>query len=156
MAAQKRLERLLGNTFSAPNGDMRMKGFEIRFETRTKDRILNAPMQRKEMRMPLPHTRPGHRWPAARVEDTDAAQGQKKRRHRAPAAPSCNSTEVRGQRRVVSTGAPARIARPIRGEKTFSPASRQPCLLLRLLSPSATRVPLESRGRLTTWSRSGA
>jgi len=54
-----------------------MKGFEISFETRTKDRILNAPMQRKEMRMPFPHTRQGHRWPAARVEDTDAAQRQK-------------------------------------------------------------------------------
>ena|SRR6266852_2996545 len=81
MAAYKRLKRLLGNAFSAPNGDMRMKGFEIRFETRTKDRILNAPMQRKEMRMPFPHTRPGHRWPAARVEDTDATQRQKKRRH---------------------------------------------------------------------------
>src|SRR5260370_21459146 len=80
MAAYKRLKRLLGNAFSAPNGDMRMKGFEIRFETRTKDRILNAPMQRKEMRMPSPHTRPGHRWPAARVEDTDATQRQKKRR----------------------------------------------------------------------------
>jgi hypothetical protein len=57
-----------------------MKGFEISFETRTKDRILNAPMQRKEMRLPFPHIRPGYRWPAARVEDTDAAQRQKKRR----------------------------------------------------------------------------
>ena len=32
---------------------MRMKGFEIRFETRIKGRILNAPIQRKEMKMPL-------------------------------------------------------------------------------------------------------
>jgi hypothetical protein len=60
---------------------MRMKGFEIRFETRIKGRILNAPIQRKEMRMPFPHSRPGHRWLAARVENTDAAQRQKKRRH---------------------------------------------------------------------------
>jgi putative transposase len=37
-------------------------------------------MQRKEMRLPFPHIRPGYRWPAARVEDTDAAQRQKKRR----------------------------------------------------------------------------
>ena len=81
MAAYKRLKRLLGYAFSARNGDMRMKGFEIRFETSKKHRILNAPMQRKEMRMPFSHTRPGHRWPAARVEDTDAAQRQKKRRH---------------------------------------------------------------------------
>jgi hypothetical protein len=33
---------------------MRMKGFEIHFETRIKDRILNASMQRKEMRMSFP------------------------------------------------------------------------------------------------------
>ena len=60
---------------------MRMKRFEIRFETRIKDRILNAPMQRKEMRMPFPHTCPSHRWPPARVKDTDTPQRQKKRRH---------------------------------------------------------------------------
>ena len=81
MAAQKRLKRLLGNAFRSSKGDMRTKGLEIRFETRIKDRILNAPMERKEMRMPFSHTCPGHRWAAARVEDTDAAQRQKKRRH---------------------------------------------------------------------------
>src|SRR6266849_4089506 len=41
----------------------------------------HARIQLKAMRMPFPHTRPGHRWPAARVEDTDATQRQKKRRH---------------------------------------------------------------------------
>ena len=31
--------------------------------------------------MPFPHTCPSHRWPPARVKDTDAPQRQKKRRH---------------------------------------------------------------------------
>ena len=81
VAAYKRLQDLLGNPFGTSDGDMRMKLFEIRFETRTKDRILNSPMERKEMRMPFSRTHPDHRWLAARVEDADTTQRQKKRRH---------------------------------------------------------------------------
>ena len=65
----------------AANCHMGMKGLEIRFETNAQDRILNAAMQRKKMRMPFPDTHPDHRRPAARVKDTDAAQRQKERRN---------------------------------------------------------------------------
>ena len=81
MAPYKRLERLLRNAFGPSNSDVRMKRFEIRFETRMKDRILNVPMQCKEVRVSFPHTCPHYRRSAARVEDTDAAKRQKKRRH---------------------------------------------------------------------------
>ena len=78
MAAQKWLKSLPGNSFGAPKCHMRMKRPEIWFETNAQDRILNAAMQRKKMRMPFPHTCPDHRWSASRVEDTEAAQRQKK------------------------------------------------------------------------------
>jgi hypothetical protein len=81
VSAHKRLKCLVGNAFRTPDGDMRMKGFKIRFEPRMKDRVLNASMQRKEMRMPFPYTRPDDRWAAAGVEGTDAAYWQKKWRH---------------------------------------------------------------------------
>ena len=81
MAAQKWLKRLSGNAFGATDSDMRMKGPEIRFETDAQDRILNSAVQCKKMRMPFPDAYPDHRWPAARVKDTDAAEGQKKRRN---------------------------------------------------------------------------
>ena len=42
---------------------------------------MHALMERKEVRVSVPHTRPDHRWPAARVEDADTAQRQKKWRH---------------------------------------------------------------------------
>jgi hypothetical protein len=79
MAAQKWLKRLSGNAFGASDGDMRTKGSEVRFETRLKDRILNPSVQCKKMRMTFSDAHPDHRWPAARVKDTDAAEGQKKR-----------------------------------------------------------------------------
>ncbi len=56
---------------------MGMKGPEIRFETHAQDRILNALMQRKKMRMTFTDTHPYHRWSAVRIKDTDAAEGQK-------------------------------------------------------------------------------
>ena len=58
-----------------------MKRLEIWFQSRMKDCILNAPMQRKEMRMPFPYACPNDRWAPADVENTDAAQRQKKGRH---------------------------------------------------------------------------
>jgi hypothetical protein len=81
MASYKRLKRLPGYAFTARQGDMRMKRFEIRFETRMEDGILDTPMQRKKMWMPVSHTRPDDRRPPVRIEETDAAQRQKKRRH---------------------------------------------------------------------------
>jgi hypothetical protein len=77
----ERLKCLAGNAFRAPDGDMRMKGFKIRFEPRMKDRILNASMQRKEVRMSFPHTYPDDRWAAIGVEGADAAYWQEKLRH---------------------------------------------------------------------------
>jgi hypothetical protein len=79
MAAQKWLKCLPGNSFGAPNCHMGMKGPEIRFETDAQDRILNAPMKCKKMRMALTDAHPDNRWPVARIKDTDAAEGQKKR-----------------------------------------------------------------------------
>jgi hypothetical protein len=81
ISAYKRLKCLPGNAFRAPDGDMRMKGFKIWFEPRMQDRVLNASMQRKEMRMPFPRTCPDDRWAAAGVEDADAAYWQKELRH---------------------------------------------------------------------------
>ena len=65
MAAQKWLKRLSGNAFGAPQGDMRMKGPEVRFETGAQDRVLNSAVQCKQMGMPFPNPHPNHRWPAA-------------------------------------------------------------------------------------------
>ena len=81
MPAEKRLKRLSGNIFGPPDSDMRMKGFEVRFEAYLENGILNPPVQRKEMRMPFPHSNPNHRYLVARLEDTDAAQRQEKRRN---------------------------------------------------------------------------
>ena len=60
MPAQKWLKCLPGNSFRTANCYMGMKGLEIRFETHAQDRILNAAMQRKKMRMPFPDTHPDH------------------------------------------------------------------------------------------------
>src|ERR1700675_1991024 len=79
MAAHKWLKCLIGNAVGAPDGDMRVKRFEIRFETRRKERILNSPMEPEEMRVSLADTDPDHRWTVARIESSHTAQGQKKR-----------------------------------------------------------------------------
>lgn len=81
VTAYKRLKCLAGNAFRAADGDMRMKGFEIWLESRIQDRVMNASMQCKEMRMPFPYTRPDDRWAAAGVEDTNSAYLQEKRWH---------------------------------------------------------------------------
>src|SRR6516165_5542400 len=73
---QKRSEHFQGNTLGTPNGDVRMKGLEIRIETSMQDCILNSPMQRKKMRMPFSHACPNHRRPIRGLEYTDTAQGQ--------------------------------------------------------------------------------
>jgi len=58
-----------------------MKGFDISFQANLKYRVLNPPMQQKEMGMSFTYTDPNHRWPLPRVEDTDTAQWQKKWRN---------------------------------------------------------------------------
>jgi len=95
MALQERSEHFQGNAFGTPNGDVRMKGLQIRIETSMQDCILNTPMQRKEMGMSFSHTRPNHRRPFPRPENTDTAQGQEKRGH--PNIAQCPSqTLLRG------------------------------------------------------------
>jgi hypothetical protein len=79
MAAQKWLKCLPGNSPGASNCHMGMKVPEIRFETDAQDRVLNVLMKRKKMRMAFTDANPDHRWPAARIKDTDAAEGQKER-----------------------------------------------------------------------------
>jgi hypothetical protein len=66
IASQKRPKRFQRNTSGTRNCDMRMKGLQIRFNTRMKNSILNTPMQ-------------GYLSP--RAKDTEAAQRQKKRGH---------------------------------------------------------------------------
>ncbi len=58
---------------------MRMKGFEIGFESGLKHRILNSPVQQKQMRMSFPDTCPDDRRTATNFENAYAADGQKKR-----------------------------------------------------------------------------
>src|ERR1700745_3406907 len=72
VSAYKRLQCLAGNTFCAPDCDMRMKGLKVCFEPHMQDRVLDPSMQRKEVRMPFPYTRPDDRGTTAGVENADA------------------------------------------------------------------------------------
>ena len=60
--------------------DMGMKGLEIRFETDAQNRILNAHATQKDEDGLSRHP-PRPPRSAARVKDTDAAEGQKEQRH---------------------------------------------------------------------------
>ena len=82
MALQERSEHFQGNAFGTPNGDVRMKGLQIRIETSMQDCILNTPMQRKEMGMSFSHSCPNYRRPFPRPENTDTAQGRRNERTR--------------------------------------------------------------------------
>ena len=64
-AQVERLQGLAGNPFRTCDRDMWMKGLEIWFQPRVKDRILDASMQREKMRMTSAHTGPDDRWAAA-------------------------------------------------------------------------------------------
>jgi hypothetical protein len=81
IASQKRPKRFQRNTSGTRNCDMRMKGLQIRFNTRMKNSILNTPMQGKEMWVPSPNTCPNDGYLSPRAKDTEAAQRQKKRGH---------------------------------------------------------------------------
>ena len=79
--AYKWLQCLAGRAFGAPDGDMRMEGAQVRFESCMQGRVLDAPVKNKKVGMPFTYTCPDYGGLSTHVENPDAAYRQKEWRH---------------------------------------------------------------------------